>query len=56
MRKLLAVAVLAMFCTPLWAADCTTTVEGNDMMQYNVKSIEVPATWRPMSRGLMRTV
>ncbi|MEO7064048.1 MAG: azurin [Dokdonella sp.] len=55
MRRLLAVAVLGVFCTPLWAADCTTTVEGNDMMQYNVKSIEVPATCKNFTVTLKHT-
>ncbi|WP_306580966.1 azurin [Dokdonella sp.] len=42
MRKLLAVAVLALFASPLLAAECATTIEGNDMMQFNLKTITVP--------------
>ena len=42
MRKLLAVAVLGLFASPLMAAECATTIEGNDMMQFNLKTITVP--------------
>ncbi|HET8898221.1 MAG TPA: azurin [Rhodanobacteraceae bacterium] len=44
MRKLIAVALLGLFSAPLLAAECATTVEANDAMQFNVKSITVPAT------------
>ncbi|WP_243049984.1 azurin [Dyella sp. RRB7] len=43
-RKTLALAVLGLLATPLWAADCSTTIEGSDAMQFNQKSIEVPKT------------
>lgn len=36
---LLAAGALA---TPAMAADCAITIEGNDQMQFNIKSVEVP--------------
>lgn len=41
-RNLLALALLAAATSPTWAAECTTTVESNDQMQFNVSSITVP--------------
>ena len=43
-KTLMAFALLAAggFAAPAMAADCAITVEGNDQMQFNVKSIEVP--------------
>lgn len=45
-RRLFAVALLALFAAPAsWAAsNCSTTIEGNDAMQFNQKSIVVPNT------------
>jgi azurin len=45
-RRLFAVALLALFAAPAsWAASsCSTTIEGNDAMQFNKKSIVVPNT------------
>ncbi|MEI7037481.1 azurin [Fulvimonas yonginensis] len=44
-RRLLAFALLALAAAPSWAASgCSTTVEGNDAMQFNQKQITVPAT------------
>lgn len=42
MRKLIVLALLGLATTPLMAAECATTVEANDAMQYNTKSITVP--------------
>jgi len=44
MYKYLAVAALGLFSASSWAADCAVTIEGNDMMQFNLKTIEVPAS------------
>ena len=43
-KTLMTLAMLAMgaVAAPAMAADCGTTVESNDQMQFNVKSIEVP--------------
>jgi azurin len=43
-RQVLALALLGLCATPLWAADCTATIDGNDAMQYDQKSITVPKT------------
>ena len=44
-RRLSAFALLALVAAPTWAAsNCSTTVEGNDAMQFNQKSIVVPNT------------
>lgn len=55
MRRLIAIAVLGLACTPLWAADCTATIEGNDAMQFNLKTIEVPATCKAFAVTLKHT-
>ena len=44
MLKWIALPLLALFTAPLLAAECKITVEGNDMMQFNTKAIEVPAS------------
>lgn len=41
-RQLLALALLTFAAAPLWAADCSTTIEGNDAVQFNKSSITVP--------------
>lgn len=43
-KTLMTLALLAAggMAAPAMAADCAVTVEGNDQMQFNVKSIEVP--------------
>ncbi len=43
-KSLMTLALLAAggIAAPAMAADCAITVEGNDQMQFNVKSIEVP--------------
>lgn len=43
-KTLMTLALLAAggIAAPAMAADCAVTVEGNDQMQFNVKSIEVP--------------
>ncbi|MBQ0132743.1 MAG: azurin [Comamonas sp.] len=43
-KTLMALALLAAggIAAPAMAANCAVTVEGNDQMQFNVKTIEVP--------------
>jgi len=55
MRKLIALALLGLLSTPLMAAECSTTVEANDAMQYNTKSITVPKTCKSFSVTLKHT-
>ncbi|WP_114241371.1 azurin [Dyella sp. C9] len=55
MRQTLALALLGLFALPLWAADCSTTIEANDAMQYNQKSIEVPKTCKQFTVTLKHT-
>lgn len=43
-RQLLLLSLLASTALPVWAAECKATVEANDAMQYNIKSIVVPKT------------
>lgn len=38
------VAASLLFATSAWSADCAITVDGNDAMQYSVKTIDVPAS------------
>ncbi|HET6632878.1 MAG TPA: azurin [Rhodanobacteraceae bacterium] len=54
-RQLIAAAVLGLLSAPLWAADCSTTVEANDMMQYNTSSITVPASCKQFTVTLKHT-
>ena len=55
MRKLIATALLGLFCAPLWAADCAAIIEGNDAMQFNLKTMEVPATCKDFTVTLKHT-
>lgn len=40
-HRLTALAVLALACAPVFAADCAVEIEGNDAMQFNKAVIEV---------------
>ena len=55
MRKLIALALFGLACSPLMAAECSTTVEANDAMQYNVKSITVPKACKTFKVTLKHT-
>ncbi|HEX6612431.1 MAG TPA: azurin [Rhodanobacteraceae bacterium] len=55
MFRMLALAVLALFSTPLWAANCVTTVEANDAMQFNVSSVNVPKACKSFTVTLKHT-
>jgi azurin len=55
MRKLIAIALLGLLSTPLMAAECATTVEANDAMQFNVKTITVPKTCKTFAVTLKHT-
>ncbi|HET7266637.1 MAG TPA: azurin [Oleiagrimonas sp.] len=41
-RQLIALALLGLASTPLWAANCSTTITANDAMQFDKKTITVP--------------
>jgi len=55
MRKLIAIALLGLLSTPLLAAECATTIEGNDAMQFNTKTITVPNTCKSFKVTLKHT-
>lgn len=55
MRKLIAIALLGLLSTPLMAAECSTTIEGSDAMQYNQKTITVPKTCKTFAVTLKHT-
>jgi len=55
MRKLIAIALLGLLSTPLLAAECTTTIEGSDAMQFNKKTITVPSTCKTFAVTLKHT-
>ncbi|MCK9538213.1 azurin [Dokdonella sp.] len=55
MRKLLVLALLGLFSAPLLAADCAITIEGNDAMQFNLKTITVPKTCKTFEVTLEHT-
>jgi azurin len=55
MRKLIALALLAVLSTPLMAAECATTIEGSDAMQFNQKTITVPKTCKTFTVTLKHT-
>ncbi|MEG2880399.1 MAG: azurin [Comamonas sp.] len=53
MKKILAaLALSACAAAPAFAADCALTVEANDMMQFNTKSITVPKECKNFSLTL----
>ena len=54
-RKLAALALLGLAASPAFAADCSATVEANDAMQFNQKSIEVPKTCKQFTVTLKHT-
>jgi len=55
MRKLIAVVLLALLSTPLMAAECATTIEGSDAMQFNKATITVPKTCKAFKVTLTHT-
>ncbi len=55
MRKLIAIALLGLLSTPLMAAECATTVEASDAMQFNTKTITVPKTCKSFKVTLKHT-
>ncbi|HET7663929.1 MAG TPA: azurin [Rhodanobacteraceae bacterium] len=55
-RQLAAFALLGLIATPLWAANhCSTTIEGNDMMQYDKSEIVVPKSCSTFTVTLKHT-
>ncbi|MDE3071654.1 MAG: azurin [Pseudomonadota bacterium] len=55
MRRLIALVALALLSTPLWAAQCSTTIEGNDAMRFDKSSIVVPKVCKTFSVTLKNT-
>lgn len=55
MRKLIALVLLGLLSTPLLAAECATTIEGTDAMQFNTKTITVPNTCKTFKVTLKHT-
>lgn len=53
--RFLASIALALLSTPLWAANCTTTVEANDAMQFNVSNVNVPRSCKTFTVTLKHT-
>ena len=53
--RMFALVALGLLSTPLWAASCATTVEGNDAMQFNVKKVEVPKACKTFTVTLKHT-
>lgn len=53
--RILALVALGLLSTPLWAAECATTVEANDAMQYNVSTIKVPPSCKSFTVTLKHT-
>lgn len=53
--RLFALAVLGLMSTPLWAANCATTVEANDAMQFNVSNVNVPHSCKTFTVTLKHT-
>ena len=54
-NKLIAIVLLGMLSTPLMAAECATTIDGNDAMQYSLKTITVPKTCKSFAVTLKHT-
>lgn len=58
MRKFtipLMLVALALFSAPLLAAECATTIEGNDAMQFNKSTITVPKACKTFEVTLKHT-
>ncbi len=54
-RRIFVLVVLGLLSTPLWAANCATTVEANDAMQFNVSNVNVPRTCKTFTVTLKHT-
>lgn len=54
-RRIFALVVLGLLSTPLWAANCSTVVEANDAMQFNVSNVNVPKTCKTFTVTLKHT-
>lgn len=55
MRRIITLALLAMFSAPLLAAECATTVEASDAMQFNTRTITVPKACKSFTVTLRHT-
>jgi len=56
-KTLMTLALLAAgtVASPAMAADCAITIEGNDQMQFNIKSVEVPKACSKYTMHLKHT-
>lgn len=54
-QKLLALAFVASLAGPVLAAECAVEIEGNDAMQFNKKSIDVPQSCKQFTVKLKHT-
>src|SRR5699024_2293447 len=54
-KKLALAAVVSAFAAPVFAADCSIDVEGNDAMQFNTKEIEVSKSCDEFTVNLKHT-
>ena len=54
-RKSLALVFVAALAGPVLAAECAVEVEGNDAMQFNKKSIDVPQSCKQFTVKLKHT-
>lgn len=54
-RKFLATACIAALAGPALAAECALEIEGNDAMQFNKKSIDVPQSCKQFTVKLKHT-
>ena len=56
-KTLMTLAMLAAgaVATPAMASDCAITIEGNDQMQFNIKSVEVPKSCAKYTMTLKHT-
>ncbi len=53
--RILILAALSLLSTPLWAAQCATTVKANDAMQFNVSNINVSKSCKTFTVTLKHT-
>lgn len=53
--RLFTLVALGLLSTPLWAANCTTTVEANDAMQFNAKNVKLPKSCKTFTVTLKHT-
>lgn len=55
MRKTMVASMLLLGATPLFAAECAVEIHGNDAMQFDKASIEVPSSCKEFTVMLKHT-